>query len=89
MQTCVCFTCVQEVSLTSAKLSKMDLLNCGELRSLSFPELDQAMGQQLIAPRASASSRRRVKVFELPMHIEQLRWQCCATGVPMPIRCKL
>lgn len=54
--------CVQEMSLTTAKLINLDLLNCVELCSLSFPELDQALGQQLLSPTADALPKRRPKV---------------------------
>lgn len=54
--------CMQDMSLTTAKLTNLDLLNCGELYSLSFPELDQALGQQLVSPTAAALPKRRPKV---------------------------
>ena len=63
---------LQEVSLNSAKLSNLDLLNCGELRSLSCPELDQALSQQLVSPGPSAPPRRRPKVILRPLHAQLL-----------------
>ncbi|KAA6425941.1 MAG: hypothetical protein FRX49_04316 [Trebouxia sp. A1-2] len=51
-----------EASLQSARLSRLDLLNCAELRSLSFPELDQAMAQQLAGPVNLAGRKPRPKV---------------------------
>ena len=53
---------MQDMSLTTAKLSNLDLVNCGELYSLSFPELDQALGQQLVSPTAATPPKRRPKV---------------------------
>jgi len=53
---------LQEASLQSARLSRLDLLNCAELRSLSFPELDQAMAQQLAGPVNLAGRKARPKV---------------------------
>ncbi len=53
---------LQEASLQSARVSRLDLLNCAELRSLSFPELDQAMAQQLAGPVNLAGRKTRPKV---------------------------
>lgn len=53
---------VQDVSLTSEKLTSLDLLNCGQLSRLSFPELDQAMGEQLVLPSTAAGPNKRSKV---------------------------
>ena len=53
---------LQDMSLTTAKFTNLDLLNCGELYSLSFPELDQALSQQLVSPTAAAPLKRRHKV---------------------------
>ena len=53
---------LQEASLQSARLSRLDLLNCAELRNLSFPELDQAMAQQLAGPVNLAGRKARPKV---------------------------
>ena len=53
---------LQEASLQSARVSRLDLLNCAELRNLSFPELDQAMAQQLAGPVHLAGRKARSKV---------------------------
>ena len=53
---------LQEASLQSAKVSRLDLLNCAELRNFSFPELDQAMAQQLAGPVNLAGRKARPKV---------------------------
>ena len=53
---------LQEASLQSARLSRLDLLNCAELRNLSFPELDQTMAQQLAGPVNLAGRKARPKV---------------------------
>ena len=54
---------LQEVSLQSVTVSRVDLLNCAELRSLSFPQLDQAIAQQLAGPLQPAGSKKKPKVL--------------------------
>ena len=37
---------MQDVSLHTTRLSGLNLLNCAELQSLTYPELDTALAQQ-------------------------------------------
>ncbi|KAL0028590.1 hypothetical protein WJX79_003897 [Trebouxia sp. C0005] len=88
-----------EASLQSARLSRLDLLNCAELRSLSFPELDQAMAQQLAGPVNLAGrkprpkdhlSRRRTEVKALSIcggkEVER-HWPAWYSRLPSPSSC--
>lgn len=64
------------MSLTSAKLTNLDLTNCGQLYSLSFPELDQALSQQLVSSVAAAPNKTQSKVNQKQLLVGGLTKHC-------------